>query len=481
MKPLLIRITLFLAVLAPGTRLFGQDQGGLDAIIAKLTAIEQRLAKLEAESGTVRQPTPAGPEDPNIAARLESLDEQIRVVDRKRELDQEATTTQFTAAAVVTSSRDGFSVRSPDNNFQFKIGGYFQSDGRFFAGPGQNDTSTFLLRRVRPVLTGRIYRGIEFRLMPDWGQGASVLQDLHLDFRFFPKASLRFGKFKAPFSLERLQSATDMSFIERAYPTNLAPNRDTGVQLYGDFNNGAFSYQVAALNGVADGGSSDLDTNDGKDFVGRVFFQPFINKDVDHKGTGLGFGIAASHGRQTGTALPTYRSTPQAAIFSYTTGTVADGDRNRLGPQGHYYVGPFGLFAEYTVTEQDVRRGATTATIRNNGWQAAASYFLTGEAKGYRSPAPKKAFDRASGGKGALEIAGRYTELSIDGDAFTLGFADPTRSIRRAQEWTGGISWYVARTNKFVINYSHTNFKGGSTTGDRTSEKAILTRFQVNF
>jgi phosphate-selective porin len=53
--------------------------------------------------------------------------------------------------------------------------------------------------------------------------------------------------------------------------------------------------------------------------------------------------------------------------------------------------------------------------------------------------------------------------------------------VRRAQEWTAGISWYVARGNKFVVDYSHTNFTGGATTGDRTSEKAILTRFQVNF
>jgi phosphate-selective porin OprO/OprP len=476
---------LLLLLLILPANLFAQETA-LDAIMAKLAAIEQRLAKLESEVGTARESlTAPDSADSSIASRLETLDQQIRVVDRKRELDQEAVTTQFTDAAVVTSNREGFSVRSPDNNFQVKIGGYFQADGRFFAGPGQNEVSTFVLRRVRPVLTGRIYRGIEFRLMPDWGQGASVLQDLHLDFRFFPKASLRFGKFKAPFSMERLQSATDLTFIERAYPTIIAPNRDTGVQLYGDFSNGAFGYQIAAMNGVPDGGSSDLDTNDGKDFVGRVFFQPFINRSADpnnvHKGAGLGFGIAASHGRQNGTALPTYRSTPQSAFFSYTAGTIADGNRNRIGPQGHYYAGPFGLFADYTVTEQDVRRGATGATIRNTAWQAAASYFLTGEAKGYRSPAPKKSFDRATGGKGAFEIAGRVTELSIDGDAFALGFADSTRSARRAREWTGGINWYVARGNKFVVNYSHTEFTGGSAEGDRTSEKAILTRFQVNF
>jgi phosphate-selective porin OprO/OprP len=272
-----------------------------------------------------------------------------------------------------------------------------------------------------------------------------------------------------------------MTFIERAYPTNLAPNRDTGVQIYGDFGSGTFTYALAAMNGVADGGSSDLDTNDGKDFVGRAFVQPFVRKGAGSKFSGFGLGVAVSHGRQNGTTLPTYRTTPQSTIFTFATGTNANGNRNRIGPQGHYYVGPFGVFAEYTATEQDVRLGSTSTTLRNNGWQVATSWVLTGERKGYRAPAPKKALDRATGGKGAVELSARYTELTIDRDAFLLGLADITRSAQRAQEWTGGLTWYVSRGNKFLLNYSQTHFTGGSVSGNRPTEKVILSRFQVAF
>lgn len=481
----ILKIAGVLGVVAMGaTSLLAQSaESKLDEVLARLSSIEQRLASLEGRPASAPgAPTPVVASSVNeIAARLEAIDEGVRIVDRRRELDQEVLTTRLSQVPVVDASRDGFSVRSADSNFQLKIGGYFQADGRFFAGPGQIDTSTFILRRIRPVLTGSLYRGIEFRLMPDWGQGTTVLQDLHLDFRFFPKVSVRFGKFKTPFGLERLQSAAEMTFIERAYPTNLAPNRDTGVQVYGDFRAGTFSYAIAVMNGVPDGGSSDLDTNDGKDLVGRVFFQPFVAKGATHKGSGLGFGIAASHGRQSGAALPTYRTTPQSAFYTFTTGTTADGDRRRLGPQGHYYVGPFGVFAEYTITEQDVRLGSTATTIRNDGWQVATSYFLTGEPKGYRTSAPKKAFDRRSGGKGAIELAARYTELSIDPSAFQLGFADLTRSARKAQEWTAGVNWHITRGNKFIVDYSQTHFTGGSASGDRATEKALLTRFQVAF
>jgi phosphate-selective porin OprO and OprP len=461
--------------------LHAQTDSKLDEVLNRLSAIERRLATLEGQQSTEAPASADLPSVRDIATRLEEIDQQVRIVDRKRELDQEAVSTRFSTSPGVDAGTDGFSFRSPDSSFQFKIGGYFQADSRFFTGRDQTDVSTFILRRVRPVFTGTFYKHIEFRLMPDWGQGQSVLQDLHLDFRYYPKASIRFGKFKAPFSLERLQSATDLTFTERAFPTNLAPNRDTGVMVYGDFGRGTFTYAIAAMNGVPDGGSSDLDTNDGKDFVGRVFLQPFVRNGVAHAGSGLGIGLAASHGRQNGTALPTYRTTPQSSFFTFLTGTTADGDRKRLGPQGHYYAGPFGLFAEYTVTEQDVRRGATTATLRNDGWQVATSYFLTGERKGYRSPAPQKVFDPAGRGKGAFEVSARYTELAIDPDAFRLGFADITRSARKAQEWTAGVSWYVARGNKFVLDYTHTNFTGGSPTGNKTSEKALLSRFQVAF
>ena len=471
------------SLLAQSTAVPPTADSKLDEVLARLSGIEQRLAGLEGRAAPAQDAAPAAVVPPvtDIAARLEAVDEQVRIVDRKREIDQEALTTRFSQAPVVNASRDGFSVRSADSSFQFKIGGYFQADSRFLAGPGQAEANTFILRRVRPVLTGTLYRHIEFRLMPDWGQGTTVLQDLHLDFRFFPKASVRFGKFKAPFSLERLQSATDLTFIERGYPTNLAPNRDTGVQVYGDFETGTFTYAIAVMNGVPDGGSSDLDTNDGKDYVGRVFLQPFITKGSGHKGSGLGFGLAASHGRQNGITLPTYRTTPQSAFFTFTPGTAADGDRRRLGAQGHYYVGPLGILAEYTITEQDVRRGDTAATIHNDGWQVATSYFLTGEPKAYQTTAPKKAFDRTTRGKGAIELAARYTELSIDPSAFQLGFADPAGSARKAQEWTAGINWHITRGNKLIVDYSQTHFTGGSASGNRANEKALLTRFQVAF
>jgi phosphate-selective porin OprO and OprP len=81
---------------------------------------------------------------------------------------------------------------------------------------------------------------------------------------------------------------------------------------------------------------------------------------------------------------------------------------------------------------------------------------------------------------GALELVARYGELRISDEAFPV-FADPARSARRATEWGVGFNWYLERRVKVAANYIRTAYDGGSAIGDRDTEHAILTRFQVAF
>jgi len=136
---------------------------------------------------------------------------------------------------------------------------------------------------------------------------------------------------------------------------------------------------------------------------------------------------------------------------------------------------------EYVQSVQDVRKGGTLGEINNHAWQVTASYVLTGEKASYRQVTPKKQFSPGSGNFGAVELAGRYTQLDIDNDAFLLKFADPTKSANQANTWTAGVNWYFNRNLKFQVNYEQTHFKGGNTIGDRKTEKIVLSRFQIYF
>jgi phosphate-selective porin OprO/OprP len=85
---------------------------------------------------------------------------------------------------------------------------------------------------------------------------------------------------KSPLGLERLQSDADLSFVERALDQNLSTTRDIGAQLWGDIAAGIVNYSVGIYNGGADGTNLDADTNHAKDFIGRLFFQPFKGESL---------------------------------------------------------------------------------------------------------------------------------------------------------------------------------------------------------
>ena len=147
------------------------------------------------------------------------------------------------------------------------------------------------------------------------------------------------GKFKVPVGLERLQSANDIRFVARAFPTSLAPNRDIGLQVGGNLLGDRLNYAVAWANGANDGGSSetfaDVDPNDDKEWAARLFALPF-GESENFALRGLGLGIAGTFTTQDGTVaqplLPSYRTPGQSTFFSYragTTPTLADGDRTR--------------------------------------------------------------------------------------------------------------------------------------------------------
>ena len=423
---------------------------------------------------------------PDAEARIKQLEDRITALEKA---DAKAKATTATTPTV-TASRDGLSVRSADNAFSFRLRGYVQSDARFFgaSGPVAPGSSTFLLRRVRPVFEATAYKYFGLRLMPDFGGGQAVLYDAYLEAKPNAALNVRVGKFKPPIGLERLQSATDVRFIERGLPTALVPNRDVGVQLHGDLAQSRVQYQVGAFDGAPDAANLDGDAATGKDVVGRVFVRPFA---TNTSGPDLGIGIAASSGTEQGTvatpALGSYRTTGQLALFRYRAdGTapntvLAQGRRTRVAPQGYLYVGPVGVLAEYVRSTHEVRRAANVAELTNQAWQISGGWVLTGERESYTSITPDHPLDGSkSGGLGALELVARYGVLTADAAAFPT-FADPATQPRRARAAGVGLNWRLTRGLLFAANYERTQLDAPETATVRQTEQAVLTRLQLGF
>ncbi|MCP3143612.1 OprO/OprP family phosphate-selective porin [Pyxidicoccus xibeiensis] len=394
------------------------------------------------------------------------------------------------SAPVTKASSEGITVSSADKEIQLRLKGYAHADARFFESDADRPgATTFLLRRARPIVEGTFFKKVDFRIMPDFGGGTATVQDAFVEFKPLKQLRLRAGKAKPEVGLERLQSATNIIFVERALPTNLVPNRDVGLQLGGELAEGVLSYSLGAYNGTPDGASVDTNLDDSFDLVARVFAHPFKATPIGALKK-LGVGVSATSGQQfgspTATGLAPLRTAGQQTFFSYRTGAtaaeavIASGDHVRFSPQGYFYFGPLGVLAEYVSSAQEVSRGGDRARLRHTSWQATASYVLIGGEADYKGVRPVAPFSTAGAGWGAVELAARYSALSVDPDSFSL-YADPERSAREAKEWGLAANWYLSSNVRVAASYVRTTFEGGAAGGDRIPESVFFSRFQVSW
>ena len=125
-------------------------------------------------------------QDPNTTRtqtteeRLAELEQNQRVMQRQLEIEREQAAEKAKTSPLVTAgAKEGFSIKSPDGSFSLRLRGLLQADSRSVDGredPKASD-DTFLLRRARPFFEGTVFTDIDFRIVPDFGEGKAALQD----------------------------------------------------------------------------------------------------------------------------------------------------------------------------------------------------------------------------------------------------------------------------------------------------------------
>jgi phosphate-selective porin OprO/OprP len=453
---------------------------------------------------------------------VQELSQQVKVLARKGEINEETAAADKKAAPVIKAGSSGFSFGSADGKNEIKFRGLVQADHRHFSD-GANDVrnrsntragsldengfhdaeDTSLLRRVRPTIEGKVAGKYGFRFTPEFAGGSASAVDAYVEANLNPAFKVRAGKQKSIVGLERLQGGGDIKFIERSYVTNaILPNRDLGVTVSGDLFGNKLNYGVGIVNGVADGGniSTGTEYNGEREYTARLFATPFI--DSGSALAGLGFGIGGTWTDYTGernldftgtssadatrNGLPSYVTDGQQTFFRYNSASLADGKRIRFTPQASYYNGPFGLITEYARVNQDVSLLTSTTSNTNtiinpntnkklshDAWQVAVSYLITGEDASFKAVKPKNDFDLDKGGWGAWELVARYSEINLDDDTFknpagtsyTGAYADLSTSAKSAKSLTAGVNWYLNSNAKVALNYTHTSFDGGAGVG----------------
>jgi phosphate-selective porin OprO/OprP len=466
--------------------------GGSPAQEAEIKALKQQVETLVQKVNTLEQQR--GPAEQ--AATISDLDQQVRILQRQREIDQDAATAKAATAPKVSLGANGFSFSSADTNFVTQIHGVIQLDSRtFFHDNDAKGVDGFLLRRARPILSGTVFHDFDYNFTPDFGGSTVQIPDAYVTYRYAPEFQVQVGKFKSPIGLEHLQSDRDISFNERSLATDLVPNRDLGLLLKGDLAGGAASYAVGLLNGASDYNGTTTNTYSQNDpaFVGRVFLSPWKNSDVNAL-RGLGFGVAGSYeidnpNTKSATGLtPGYTTDGQQKFFAYTN-AFANGQHWRVAPQSYYYCGPYGLLGEYVTTGQHISNGKKTTEVNNNAWDITGSWLLTGEDASYGAITPKHNFNPRQGDWGAWQVVARFAELNVDGDVFSSGLASSKSNADGAQAWAVGLNWYLNKNIRVDLSFSHTVFSGytggkpasGTLVVPAQDENVLFTRVQLAF
>ncbi|MDB6020640.1 MAG: Phosphate-selective porin, partial [Pedosphaera sp.] len=438
-----------------------------------------------------------------LIRRVNELEQQVKVLERDREVDQETATTKAKETPTVSLGAYGLMVRSGDSNFTMNAYGYAQADYRAYLGQ-KTVPDTFLLRRVRPIIEGTVWQDINYRLMLDLGSGNvasstannnNILDDAYVNARFWNQLQIQVGKYKSPIGLERLQSTADLFFVETGFATELTPNYDLGAEIHNDYFNTPVGYALGIFDGAADNASQDADVDQGKDVVGRLFTQPFLNKQgspLQH----LGFGVAGSEGTHTAGPLTTYKTPGQQTFFTYAN-VAPNGIQYRIDPQAYYFWGPFGVIGEWVLSSQkftSTKAGLPPVERFNNtAWQVEASWFVTGEENSFKyisrqHVTPRHNFGISEGsGWGALELVARVQQLALDQNSLEKhggnAFVTPG-SAQKATAWGVGVNWYLNPNLKLNLDYENTTFTGYTPTATAASfrpEHVILSRVQFSF
>lgn len=410
------------------------------------------------------------------------------VIEEKKEKD--ALLEKKKAKPVLAFWKNDFFLSTPDEEFWMRIRGNAHFDTKFYRGSSKNPTH-FDIRRARIDFQGMFYQYISFRLQAEFAD-SPYIRNAWVDFHFKDWLHLRGGQMKPPFSTSWWTLDNNVHFLERGAGTPVYPYFDRGWWLWGELLQKTFIWNLSAWTGAGmDFDYKKGDIDDHKDFIGRMFWSPFLNQEGSLL-RGLHLCLQGSYGKQS---VPTSRfekSGYGAAIrddkfWTWSTGDNAEIDqRNRFGAELHYINGPFSFSTEYLKAfykDISVFANDGTRVIEDDGtvvsWSTWVSYFLTGEQKqvsnfGWRQPDPKRPFDPVRlQGIGAWEVLFRYTLTDTTKSLFdTYRFGGDEFSILSGapyvNEFTVGLSWTWNAMVRWQFNYVYLDGHGpGIQSGDR--------------
>lgn len=366
-------------------------------------------------------------------------------------------------------------LSSADGKFKMKIRGRIYADYgsvsvKDYMGDSvdsvKHDSTEF--RTARLGIEGVIFSDIKYKFETDLTGGETEIKDALIQWNFKPMF-VKIGQFKTPNSLEEQTSSRYITFMERGSFTDaFSLARQIGIAV------GYVDNDITFTGGLFQGDFANSDKEQDRTYAARLTFGPKVGDARVH------VGVSVRHRELEHSEGARYRQRPHnhqsdRFITADLRGTsVGDATSdNFYGFEAAGAMGPISLQGEYAVLK--VSRLDESDNASFSGGYISASYFITGEHRGYK----KGAFSRAKvknpvseGGMGAWQVAVRYDTIELN---------DTTAGIAGGKQDTFilGVNWHINNYVRFMANYSHSDVENDPT--GVTDVNAFGLRFQVDW
>lgn len=319
-------------------------------------------------------------------------------------------------------------------------------------------------RRARLAAIGQTTEFNDFRLEMDFAEpGHPQILDVYFSQYSLPVlGNLRVGHFFEPFCMSRIVDNRFDIFMERPLLTVFAPARRTGFMSFGAAEDLRATWAVsmyASADNLIGGNLTDVGGWAG---AGRVTWLPYYDeascgRHYVHLGAAYSLSGVSNHQLQFSTApeLQLISGNNFEPIF-LDTGVINAQQYQLFGTEFIWTAGPWSMQSEYVWVPINPVDGPT-ATLQ--GTYVMGSYFLTGEHRPYDRTignftrvVPYEDFFRVRGarhfrgGKGAWQIAGRWSYLNFNGGDIRAGVLN---------DLTFGVNWYWNPFVRLYFNYVH--------------------------
>ena len=356
-----------------------------------------------------------------------------------------------------------------------KINGFMQVEGKWFNEKNTADTKKdgADIRRLRLSIEGNIAKDIMYRFQNDFAAG--LITDAFFAYQGVKNMEFKIGNFKPSFSLEKIISVANVTFIERSIITDSTPSRLVGAQVARFGTNWQAAFGVFGDAIQANTATQTRNDDSAYSVSSRFSYAPINNADAL-----LHLGLSGSYfGKNRNTKAGTAGNVTADPIDheSYLDFEFA-GKIKSVYLQSEYIINR----VNFDNNAQGTGAVSNTGTKGNfDGFYVQTSWFLTGDQKEYRvktgdfsTVKVKNPFDK--GGIGAWELAARFS--SFDRNDIYRGTV-AVAPIGKTQEATAAINWYLNENTRLMLNYqrSITNM----TNGFDQMVNAFSLRAQVSF